>query len=573
MRKLVVFAVFIIVGIATFGQKPIKYWIQFTDKSNSHYSITNPSAFLSQRSIDRRTQFNIPVDMTDLPVNTWYIDSLRALGVNILNTSKWLNAVTVHTNDTSMPALIKTFGFVKKVDTVAYSFMKSKNIFDDDDFFERIIMDKSKDAKELSPDHNKSPKKAEQTRVLHTGYNYGLGYNQIKMLNGDYLHINGFTGSGKVIAVLDGGFISVNTLSIFDSLFQNNRILGTRNFVDKNESVYTGSSHGTKVLSTMGGNLPGELVGTAPHASYWLIKSEDTDTEYPIEVDNWVSAAEFADSVGADIINSSLGYSEFDVAAMNYTYADMNGRTSRASIAATMAARKGMIIVNSAGNEGNDPWHYIAAPADADSIITVGAVDESGAYAYFSSVGPTSDGRTKPTVMAKGLGTAVANMSGGATTGNGTSYSSPVMAGMVACLWQAMDSLSNMEIISLIKKNSSLSSSPNNTMGYGIPNFMEAVLAVKPIITKIPNEQRLIVYPNPFTNQFTMFFEAGFSGNIQIELTDLTGKQMYKQRDLSCFYGYNKYEISDLNGLPKGMYVLTMRYMKEIFQFKIQKNF
>lgn len=573
MKKSIVFAFMLVFVVSLYGQKPVKYWIQFTDKNNTPFSITNPSAFLSQRAIDRRLKYQIPIDSYDIPVNSWYVDSIRALGVTILNTSKWMNAVTVYTTDTTMPAAFKLFAFVKKVDTVAYAFVKDKSFFDDDLFIDLLNSKNKNKGNEDSPDNIKAPRKSELTKVMHTGFNYGIGYNQIKMLNGDYLHISGFTGQGMVIAVLDGGFSSVDTLPMFDSLFQNNRILGTRNFVNKNEPVYSSSTHGTKVLSTMGGNLPGELIGTAPHASYWLLKSEDTESEYPIEEDNWVSAVEFADSIGADVINSSLGYSEFDVTSMNYTYADMNGLTSRASIAATIAARKGMLIVNSAGNEGNDPWQYITAPSDADSIITVGAVDEFGNYASFSSIGPTADGRIKPTVMAKGVGTAVADISGGATTGNGTSYSSPVLAGMVACLWQAVDSLNNMQLIELIKDNSSLSSNPNNTMGYGIPNFMEAILSIKPIITKVTNEQRLIVYPNPFTNHFTIFFESDFTGDIQIEMADLTGKQVYKNKDLVCFYGYNKYEISDLNALPKGMYVLTIRYQKEEYQFKVQKNF
>ena len=257
------------------------------------------------------------------------------------------------------------------------------------------------------------------------------------MLKGDILHNRDLKGKGKLIAILDAGFSRVDEMIAFEELFAENRILGTKDFVQRNNNVFDEHTHGMMVLSTMGAENKGQIIGTSPEASFWLLRTEDVDSENLIEEYNWLCAAEFADSVGADIINSSLGYTTFDDAGQNHTYTDMDGRTAPVSIAATIAAQKGMIVVNSAGNSGSGSWHFIGAPADADSILSVGAVDENADFAWFSSYGPSFDGRVKPTVVAQGRNTIVATSNNGTLTGNGTSFSSPIVAGLSACLWEA----------------------------------------------------------------------------------------------------------------------------------------
>jgi hypothetical protein len=322
------------------------------------------------------------------------------------------------------------------------------------------------------------------------------------MLNGIALHDLGYDGMGMTIAVLDAGFTNTNTIPAFSYLWNNNRILGYKDFVSPQApNLFSSHTHGTSVLSTMGAYLPGDMVGTAPQASYWLLRSEDGATEYLVEELNWVSAAEFADSVGADIINSSLGYTTFDNPAQDHTYQDMNGNTTPVTIGADKAVSKGMIVVNSAGNSGGSSWQYIGAPADGDSVFSIGAVNSIGAYVSFSSTGPTSDGRTKPDVVAQGSGTTIINAgTGNVSTGSGTSFSSPVTAGMVSCLWQAHPNRRNTEILEAIRQSGSLAGNPDQQLGWGIPNYLTA-----------HNLLSLPVSHN-FSLKLKVFLEGAFNG-------------------------------------------------------------
>jgi len=387
---------FIIISFSSFAQQDsitYKYWVEFTDKYNSNFSVNNPELFLSQRAIERRVRQNIPIKIQDLPINNWYIDSIINLGFDVLNRSKWFNGIMLSTNDSNL------------VDNINFSFVKSTFSFG------RWNRNKSNQRtnSKFENDFNKS--------------DYGDTYNQLQMLKGNILHNRNLKGEGKVIAVLDAGFSKANEMDAFKKLFDEDRILGSWDFVAQEESVFEDHSHGMMVLSTMGAENKGQIIGTSPNASFWLLRSEDGDTENLIEEYNWLCAAEFADSVGADIINSSLGYTTFDDVNQNHTYSDMDGRTAPVSIAANLASRKGMIVVNSAGNSGSSSWHYIGAPADADSILSVGAVDENRDFAWFSSYGPSIDGRIKPTVVAQGRNTIVATSDNGILAGNGTSFS------------------------------------------------------------------------------------------------------------------------------------------------------
>ena len=455
MKKINLLLVLFFTAVVAISQvAPNKYFVKFTDKNDSPYSISNPEEFLSQKAIDRRNAHSIDIVENDLPVNPQYLESVQNTGVTMLNSTKWFNGVTIYTTDQGALDIINAFNFVESVEKGGNSNVdQEKNI--EKPFFANESMTQIPDAglyKSLTSGNS---------------YDYGAAANQIQMLNGDVLHDMGFDGEGMTIAILDAGFLNVDNLSAFDSLWINGQILGSKDFANPvNPDIFGSHSHGCSVLSTIGANLPGDMVGTAPQADFWLLRSEDGATEYLIEEYNWISAAEFADSVGADIINSSLGYTTFDDPSQDHTYEDMDGNTTPITIGADIAASKGMIVVNSAGNAGGSSWQYIGAPADGDSVFSIGAVNGSGSYASFSSTGPTADGRIKPNVVAQGQGTAVISAySGEVSFGSGTSFSSPITAGMVACLWQASPNNRNTEIMEAIMSAGSLAENPTNQLG------------------------------------------------------------------------------------------------------------
>ncbi|MEZ5083449.1 MAG: S8 family serine peptidase [Bacteroidales bacterium] len=474
----------ILITINSFGQvAPDKYWVKFTDKNNSPFSIENPGAFLSQKAIDRRTNQGIEIVENDLPVNQTYITAVANTGATILNVSKWFNSVTVYTEDPSVITAINALAFVSSVQKISNSSLEQgkkskKPFFDNETINEKPVVNTMKGTSSGQ------------------SFDYGSAYNQINMLNGIALHDLGFDGTGMTIAILDAGFTNTDILSAFDSLWLNNQILGYKDFANPlNPNIFSSHTHGTSVLSTMGANLPGEMVGTAPRANYWLLRSEDGGSEYIIEELNWASAAEFADSVGADIINSSLGYNVYDDPTQSHTWEDLDGNTAPVTIAADLAASKGILVVNSAGNEGNNSWQYVNTPADGDSVFSIGAVTGAGNYASFSSIGPTYDGRIRPNVVAQGSGsTIISAYSGDVVTGSGTSFSSPITAGMVACLWQAHPDKNNTEIMAAIEESGSLADNPTMLLGYGIPDYFAAhTLLSIPVIHEISLDIRLFL--------------------------------------------------------------------------------
>ncbi|NOY51243.1 MAG: S8 family serine peptidase, partial [Chlorobi bacterium] len=351
---------------------PDKYYVQFTDKDNSPYSIDNPSEFLTQRAIDRRAKYSIVITNQDLPVNPQYITGVAATGAKLLNSTRWMNGITIYTTEQSVLDAINALPYVESIAKMN----DRTNTLDYDKFKNESFGD------ELKPDNLK-----ESASI--SSYDYGFAINQIEQLNGVLLHDQGFRGEGMVIAVLDAGYDVVKTQPLFDSLWANDQILGSKDFVytDAN-NVYAWHYHGRMVLSCMGANIEGLMVGTAPKASYWLLRSEDGASENIIEEYNWVSAAEFADSVGADVINSSLGYIDFDNPFWDHTYDDMNGSTAVVTLGADIAASKGIMVVNSAGNSGQNPgFPWIGAPADGFDVFSIGAVDGDGNRAEFSSIG------------------------------------------------------------------------------------------------------------------------------------------------------------------------------------------
>ena len=488
---------FIFISSTAAADDLYKFWVQFSDKTGTPYTLDNPREFLSQRAIERRQRYGIPLDWQDLPVNPTYIDNLKSENIRVLYTSKWMNSAVIETHDSSIVAELLLHPFVS--------------------YAEMLF---------APPCPVKSGREKSETirRTTETGI---ISDHQIEMLQGHLLHAMGYRGDNMVIALLDTGFGGTDTLPGFDSLYVNNKILGSRNFVEPGKDAFSLGEHGTNVLSILGGNLPGRFLGAAPSASYWLIQTEDVRSEQHIEEANWLAGAEFADSAGADIIQSSLGYSDgFTCPSIDYTYRHLDGNTTLVTRAADMAASRGMLIVTSAGNSGNDPWQFINSPGDGDSVLAVGAIDADGDLAEFSSRGPTFDGRTKPDVVAQGVSTAVLRAWGDVALGNGTSFAAPIIAGLAACLWQMHPEVNNYELMEAIRKSSHLYPYPNQQQGYGKPDFMYASEIISNISAPAEPGMYLQVFPNPVRDDLYLYIVTAITGTFTYRIVDMSGRNM-----------------------------------------------
>lgn len=440
-----------------------RYIVQFTDKKGTPYSLSNPSAFLSAKSIARRTNQHIAIDSTDLPVNPAYIDSIRKMpNVTVISSSKWLNTVLINTSDANALARINTFPFVKRSNSIAPRSGARRHLL----------------STEMPGVTNYAPVSVKHGTKQTAAFNYGSTYDQIHIHNGDYLHTMGFSGQGMTIAIIDAGFYNYLTNKVFDSVRLQGRVLGTWDYVNNEASVNEDNGHGAYVFSLLASNRPGSMVGTAPYASYWLLKSEDSNSEYPVEEQNWAVAAEFSDSAGVDLISTSLGYADFDNSIFNHSYAQRDGKTAMISIAASLAAKKGILVVVAAGNSGasSDDEKYVSCPADADSVLTIGSIDVNGNIASSSSWGPNGAGLLKPNVVAVGENAIISSLNtGNPITGSGTSFACPNMAGLVACLWQVFPEFTNRQIIDAVQRSANKYTHPDFRFGYGIPDFKKAV--------------------------------------------------------------------------------------------------
>lgn len=425
-------------------QDTLKYRISLKDKAATEYSLDRPEEFLSPKAIERRSKQHLPIDSTDLPVCRKYVDEIRRQGANVVVAGKWDNFVTVSCNDTALIGRILSLPFVRTAEKV-WTAPKGPS------FSER------RDSLVNRP-------------TVYRDSIYGAAVTQIQMSRGDKLHQAGFRGQGMTIAVIDAGYHNVDSITAM----QNIRILGVKDFVNPAADIYAESSHGLSVLSCIGMNRPNVMIGTAPEASFWLLRSEDEYSEHLVEQDYWAAAVEFADSVGVDVINTSLGYYSFDDPSKNYRFRDLDGHYSLMSRQASRVADKGMILVCSAGNSGQGSWKKITPPGDADNVLTVGAIDKKALLAPFSSIGNTADGRVKPDVMAVGLGADVIRTDGNQGRANGTSFSSPIMCGMVTCLWQACPTLTAKEVIELVRRSGDRADFPDNIYGYGVPDMWKA---------------------------------------------------------------------------------------------------
>lgn len=428
------------------AEESFRFRVYLKNKGDSGYSIDHPEQFLSKESIERRLRQGISISESDLPIASTYLDRLIQCGCKLVVTSRWLSTVVVESRDSSVVDRLKNLSFVDSVKWV----WKGR--------FEVGL-----------PKPSKSNDRLVSSDEANNSY-YGYAEKQIKMLNGIKLHKAGFQGEGMRVAVIDEGFSHVDRIGVFDSI----KILGTHNVVYPGISVFDCEDHGTKVLSCLAANSRGLMVGTAPKASYWLIKSEDSRSEFPIEEDYWTAAVEFADSVGVDVISSSLGYFTFDNKKLNYTQSQLDGRTSFISRAAHLASTKGILVFSSAGNEDGGSWKKITFPADASGILTVGAIMEDKEKSGFSSVGFTADGRVKPDLVALGTSSCVVDASGNIRFANGTSFATPILAGLGICLWQALPHLTNQEIIALLQNVGSKAKHPNPELGFGLPNVYKA---------------------------------------------------------------------------------------------------
>jgi serine protease AprX len=443
-----------------------RYLVKFKDKNGTPYSFSNPLAYLSQRAIDRRTRYGIALDSTDLPCTPSYVNQVKNVpNVTLLNVSKWLNSVTILTSDPNAITTINGFSFVQSTSGIA-----SRIISQQEDEH------RSKFETDFSPIDNQTGR---TDQILSDFYNYGVNaFTEIHLHNGEFLHNIGLRGQTMQIAMLDAGFFHYTTLPAFDSANLNGQILSTWDFVSREQSVIEDDSHGMSCLSTIVSNIPGQFVGTAPKSSFYLFRTEDNtpNQEYPIEEHNWSCGAERADSTGADIISTSLGYTTFlsPLTSSDHSYSDMNGNTTMAAIAADLAAKKGILVFAAIGNDGSGTWHYLGTPSDGDSVIAVGAVSQTNVIASFSSWGPSSDGQVKPDLLSVGAPGVIENSSGNVTLGSGTSFATPKMAGLGTCLWQGFPEFNNMKIRSALWAAGDSATTPGNHRGYGLPNVKKA---------------------------------------------------------------------------------------------------
>jgi serine protease AprX len=526
---------------------PQKYWIGFSDKNNSPYSIDNPREFLSERALSRRERQTIKINVTDLPVNTNYIDSLKRMGCKVINVSKWFNGVIVSIDDTVLLESIKQASFVKQP----------------------IIQVSCRQAAQIE---SHSIKQSEFLMVDIP--DYGRSENQIVMLRGDYLHQQGYEGENMIIAIEDAGFANANNINSLSNLWMSDRVIALRDFVKDSLNILEAHYHGTLVLSIIAGISDQIIYGTATQAEFALIRTEDAGSECLIEEYNWACGAEFADSLGTDVINTSLGYSTFNDPLQNHRYKDMDGKTIPIAIAADIAASKGMLVVVSAGNEANNSWYRITSPADAINILAVGAVNPEGIISNFSSRGPSYDKRVKPDVCAQGVEVIAQSENGSIVECNGTSCAAPLIAGLATCLWQANQQASSQQIIEAIRQSGSICDHPDSLYGYGIANFFKADRILKYMLNPVEDQSiRFNLFPNPVRDHFYVEIvrpEIALNEKITISYIDLMGRTI-SMETRNIDESYSLLEFQNIQYLPTGIYTLRIELPEQKYSLRFMK--
>jgi serine protease AprX len=549
MKSLLTVLLFLFCTPATRAQTLNKYWVEFTDKHNTPYCTCRPYEFLSARALDRRARSGIPVVENDLPVNPWYLDSLTRDGALIHHTSRWLNAATVIA-DSATAGRLRRHAFIKS-------------------------------AQYVGPDISirNPPNRPPKTRTPFPDYpragagDFGYSGRQNAMLGTPLLYWAGARGQNIWVAVMDGGFTNADKMPFFDSIAIHGRLFQGRDFVERDDAVYESAMHGTSVLSVMAGNLPGYFIGTAPEATYFLLKTEDTGGEFPVEECNWVAGAEWADSTGVDIINASLGYTVFNDTTLGHRYWELDGRSSIGARGAAIAAGKGMIICNSAGNSGEDTWRLIGVPSDAPGVIAVGACDYENSRAAFSSIGPTADGRIKPDLMAPGEMVVTAGNRGVELgLSSGTSLAAPLLSGSIASLWSAFPQKSDREIIDAVYRAADQENSPDFYRGYGLPDLSLAWLRLGGFYHAGPNRADDGTF-------FSFDRQAGCltflhlnhlpETNRLVEVRDITGKRVCSLPARVYSGDISRLELSTAGDLPAGVYRISFQTGEACYSWSV----
>ena len=477
-----------------------RYIVFLTDKNNSAYSLDKAEAFLSTRSLARKKRHDIEIDLLDLPVSDAYLQDLSSLNLDIFFTSKWMNALLIQSDSsTSQEVALKSY-----VDSVVFVAPGAKLTSEYGNY-------------ELPNDFEEPKNHLESSNL------------QLAMMNVHQMHADGYRGEGMLIAVLDAGFLGANLFKPLESVFRENRLIAAKDFVTNGGNPFLYSGHGTGAWSAIASDY-NNFVGTAPKAEFILCVTEDVSSEYRIEEYNWLIAAEYADSLGADIITSSLGYSSFTDSSMDYVYNDMDGQTALITRASNLAIKKGLLVITSAGNEGNDDWKYITAPADGIGNIAVGSVKSDYNISPFSSQGPTADNRIKPDLVALGQGTILLTSNGDISQANGTSFSAPLIAGFSAGIWQSHPEFTNLEVVDYLHNLGTRFDEPDNYFGYGVPIYLTEEDSLTEIDTTILSlseftTKHITVYPNPiYGNVVSLRIDSKIDiYPLKIKLLDLEG--------------------------------------------------
>ncbi|GLU51884.1 S8 family peptidase [Dyadobacter frigoris] len=554
--KLLLVASCILSFLSNFSQAQTnpRYLILFKDKAGSPYSVSRPTEFLSAKAISRRTNQNIAITQHDFPVNPTYVAAIKQTGASVIYSSRWFNASLVEASASQLAA-IKNLAFYKGIEqNHALANLTTP-----------------------SPGLSRTAKIAD-TQAVTEDLNYGLMQQQLALIGVDKLHQEGFHGENMLIGVLDAGFNRANELNYMKPVFDENRIIDTHDFITRESNVYDDDSHGINALSTIAAYQPGSMIGAAFKASFALYRTENVFMESPYEEVTWLMGAERADSVGVDVISSSLGYNtfddEFNSAEYNYTYKSMDGKTTIISRAARFATRKGILVVNSAGNEGNKAWHYITAPADVDSVASIGATTLDRSYAAFSSVGPNAIGQLKPDISAVGSGAVVGNSTGtgSATTSSGTSFSAPQIAGLATILWQAFPKLTAQQIITALKKSGNQASNPDNLLGFGVPNGALAEAIIKNDFILLGTEpdvlNDIILSPNPVQQDLTLTFPVSLIGKKStLSLISQNGKTIWQNQHV-----LNSTIPLPTNSLSAGLYLIKVDVLNRTRTLKFVKQ-
>ncbi|MEZ4945709.1 MAG: S8 family peptidase [Cyclobacteriaceae bacterium] len=502
-----------------------RYAIFFKDKDATTFSIENPLAFLSQKSVDRRVKNGVAISTEDFPVNKSYVDQVKSLGADILYTSRWMNAAIAQLDDGELSDIL----LLPFVSTYEY----------------------------IGPNAEVSGGRLRKVKDKKDS-NLGIvNQVQLSMLGLDDMHEENVYGQGVTIAVFDSGFPGVDQADAFKALFDEGRVTYTKDIIGNTGNVFQYDGHGTEVLSIMAANQTGSFLGGAPKANYQLYVTEEVSTEFRIEEYNWLVAAEKADSAGVDIINSSLGYNLFDDASMDYTKSQLDGNTALVSKAASLAISKGIFVVVSAGNDGNSSWSLVNPPADVDGVLAVGSITSTGNLSSFSSVGPTADDRIKPDVVALGSGVSVIKSNG--TTGftSGTSAATPLITSLVAGLMQSFPELTVSALYDLVVASGSMSDNPDNLKGYGVPNYSGAKIIQ---LGEEPREHTSAVYlfPNPsFGNTVKLEMDVPIGQRATIHIYNLQGQLMLKSEG-EIDYSNNPVEL-DVSGIGSGLYLVKVQ--------------